>query len=227
MFQVYTDKVLDTWSANLPCTFATSIFACFLSESNGCLGMACGEQLLNFVAQSYHISLCPRGWRKRQRDSAGTSLPTENITCPHGALLPEGMGLKARRVAVPPSVWQYFAETLPAAWMQKDADTMQGREARPMEAGSLPLDNGEDATPDSNAMLLAKYVSCNFCTIECQSSLQLAGASQIHEAGLCSGIPLLKTIPIHVQWCAAGFIAPACPSLLVLEGCHLSKVFIA
>ena len=150
------------WFASLPCTFGTSILPASSQRVTAVCARPVGNSLASkFVAQSYHISLCPRGWRKRQRDSAGTTSPTENITCPHGGLLPEGMGPKARRVAVPPSVWQYFAETLPAALMQKDADTMLGHEARPMEAGSLPLGNGEDATPDSNAMPLAKYAYCN------------------------------------------------------------------
>ena len=46
----------------------------------------------------------------------------------------------------------------------------------------------------------------------------------MHEAGLCSGTPLFKTIPVHVQWCVAGFIVPACPSLSVLDGCH-SRIY--
>lgn len=37
--------------------------------------------------------------------------PTEGITCPHGRLLPQSAGGKARRVAVPPLVWQHLLAT--------------------------------------------------------------------------------------------------------------------
>lgn len=38
----------------------------------------------------------------------GTMSPTEGLMCPHGGRLPEQFGLKAKRVAVPASVWDYF-----------------------------------------------------------------------------------------------------------------------
>lgn len=52
--------------------------------------------------------------------------PTQSITCPHGGMLPELAGARARRAAVSPVVWRY----LEAAWKQACAD----RRAKPEKA---------------------------------------------------------------------------------------------
>jgi hypothetical protein len=38
-----------------------------------------------------------------------TVSPTEGITCRHGGLLPEAAGSRAKRMAVPPVVWEHLA----------------------------------------------------------------------------------------------------------------------
>lgn len=61
-----------------------------------------------------------RGWRRRQWRALGAgkerdASPTAGITCPHGGLLPEAAGARAKRVAVPPAVWAHLAATWRAA----------------------------------------------------------------------------------------------------------------
>ena len=38
-----------------------------------------------------------RGWKRRQGKSMSDQSPTHGITCPHGGLLPELAGARARR----------------------------------------------------------------------------------------------------------------------------------
>ncbi len=57
--------------------------------------------------------------------------PTQSITCKHGGLLPEVAGPKAKRIAVPPVVWQH----LRSSWRPADS-------AAPAKAGS----SGSDAS---------------------------------------------------------------------------------
>lgn len=52
-----------------------------------------------------------RGWRRRGGRSSVASSPTEGIACPHGSLLPQAASAKARRVAVPPMVWEHLLVT--------------------------------------------------------------------------------------------------------------------
>ena len=49
-----------------------------------------------------------RGWRRRGGRGSAAASPTEGIACPHGGLLPQAAGAKARRQAVPPLVWQHL-----------------------------------------------------------------------------------------------------------------------
>ena len=52
--------------------------------------------------------LCCRGWRRRGGRGSAAASPTEGIACPHGKLLPQAAGAKARRIAVPPLVWHHL-----------------------------------------------------------------------------------------------------------------------
>lgn len=55
--------------------------------------------------------------------------PTQSITCRHGGLLPEVAGAKAKRIAVPPVVWQH----LRSSWRPAE-------EPAPAKAGSPEAD---------------------------------------------------------------------------------------
>lgn len=51
-----------------------------------------------------------RGWKKRASQTISLTSPSEGITCPHGGLMPEAMGAKAKRAAVPRQAWEYFED---------------------------------------------------------------------------------------------------------------------
>lgn len=57
-----------------------------------------------------------RGFKRRNGKSIGAVAPTDGIACPHGELMPESRGGRARRFAVPPSAWRHFR----SAWRQQE-----------------------------------------------------------------------------------------------------------
>ena len=69
--------------------------------------------------------------------------PTQGITCPHGSLLPELAGTRARRAAVPPVVWRH----LQAAWKQACAD----RRAKPGKPARQKSNGQAAASPSDTA----------------------------------------------------------------------------
>ena len=66
--------------------------------------------------------------------------PTEGITCPHGGLLPEVAGARARRIAVPPVVWEH----LRANWHPLENGSRTSPKRSPSPSGSA----GAAATAD-------------------------------------------------------------------------------
>lgn len=78
----------------------------------------------------------------------GTTSPTEGITCPHGGRLPERSSLKAKRVAVPPSVWDYFA----SMWdKERSLAAVSGNGNSPSGPENMSMDaatNGVIVVPD-------------------------------------------------------------------------------
>lgn len=54
--------------------------------------------------------------------------------CPHGGRLPEQFGLKAKRVAVPASVWDYFV----SMWDRQRSLLAASADG----AGDVPTENG-------------------------------------------------------------------------------------
>ena len=62
--------------------------------------------------------------------------PTEGISCPHGALLPAALGLRTKRIAVPPLLWDYFK------------DSWQGAEAQHQQQQAGTLSEAAAAAPE-------------------------------------------------------------------------------
>lgn len=83
--------------------FAAGVSACPSAIRSG---------LTNIITSIY---TCCRGFKRRAGKSIGAAAPTDGIACPHGALLPESRGGRARRAAVPPAVWAHFS----AAWREE------------------------------------------------------------------------------------------------------------
>ena len=52
--------------------------------------------------------------------------PTEGITCPHGGLMPDSAGGKAKRMPVSRAVWEY----LETCWQQARADDTAQRQRK-------------------------------------------------------------------------------------------------
>ena len=71
-----------------------------------------------------------RGWRKRQGRSMSSCSPTEGVSCPHGALLPAALGPRAKRISVPPLLWDYFKDN----WQRAEAQHQQQQAETPSEA---------------------------------------------------------------------------------------------
>ena len=69
----------------------------------------------------------------------GNQSPTQSITCPHGSLLPELAGARARRAAVPPVVWRH----LQTAWKQACIE----RRAKPKKAAKQKSPARSTASP--------------------------------------------------------------------------------
>ena len=70
--------------------------------------------------------LC-RNWRTRKGRmtvASGSKVkvvdsPTDNITCPHGDLLPESAGTRARRISLPRDLWGFLRSSWQAAELKR------------------------------------------------------------------------------------------------------------
>ena len=62
-----------------------------------------------------------RGFKKRGGRTAGPTSPVEGICCPHGRLLPEASGVRAKRASVPQTVWSFITEQWGVEMSQPDA----------------------------------------------------------------------------------------------------------
>ena len=51
--------------------------------------------------------------------------PTDNITCPHGDLLPESAGTRARRISLPRDLWGFLKGSWQAAELKRAQDAAE------------------------------------------------------------------------------------------------------
>ena len=86
----------------------------------------------------------------------GNQSPTQSITCPHGSLLPELAGARARRAAVPPVVWRH----LQASWKQACFD----RRAKPKKAA-------KQKSPARSAASPGAELSDRYTPVRCPMSI--------------------------------------------------------
>ena len=82
------------------------------------------------MSDSIHADVSPmlcRNWRTRKGRMTVASgskakvvdSPTDNITCPHGDLLPESAGTRARRISLPRDLWGFVRGSWQAAELKR------------------------------------------------------------------------------------------------------------
>ena len=80
--------------------------------------------------------------------------PTEGISCPHGGLLPAALGPRAKRIAVPAPLWDYFkdswqrAQQLQQQQSQQQQQQQQHQSQQQAEVKALAVADDVDEAAD-------------------------------------------------------------------------------